>query len=68
LITLGKEETAEFHRQSTDYLQAWQANGLRVELLVQEGKHHFSAIEGLNDPSSMLCQALIDFMARCQSL
>ena len=65
LITYGKEETSEFHRQSTEFLNAWQTNGLRGELLVQEGKHHFSTIEGLNDPNSMLCNALIDFMARC---
>lgn len=65
LITFGKEETVEFQRQSTQYLQAWRANELRGELLVQEGKHHFSAIEGLNDPNSMLCNAFIDFMARC---
>lgn len=68
LITFGEEETAEFHRQSTEYLQTWRANGLRGELLVQEGKHHFSAIEGLNDANSTLCKALIDFMARCESL
>jgi arylformamidase len=66
LITFGEEETAEFHRQSIEYLQAWQANGLRGELLVLEGKHHFSAVEGLSDPNSSLCEALIDFMARCE--
>ena len=36
------------------------------ELLAQEGKHHFSAIEGLNDPGSTLCKAVTDFMARCE--
>lgn len=64
LITFGEKETKEFHRQSTEYLQAWQANGLRGELLVQEGNHHFSAIEGLNDSSSSLCQAIVDFIER----
>jgi arylformamidase len=68
LITFGKEETAEFHRQSTEYLQAWRANGLQGESLVQKGKHHFSALEGLNEPHSPLCKALIDFLARCESL
>ena len=68
LITFGDEETTEFHRQSTEYLQAWRANGLRGELLVQEGKHHFSAIEGLNDANSTLCQTIIDFMARCERI
>ena len=64
LITYGGEETAEFHRQSMDYLQAWRNNGLHGELLIQEGKHHFSAIAGLNDPNSALCNVLVDFMLR----
>lgn len=64
LITFGQEETKEFQRQSTDYLLAWQANGLRGELLTQEGKHHFSAIEGLNDPNSILSKNLIKFMGQ----
>ena len=63
LITFGEEETTEFQRQSTEYLQAWRDNGLRGELLVQEGKHHFSAIEELNDANSTLCSALVDFIA-----
>jgi len=62
LITFGEDETKEFHRQSTDFLQAWRANGLQGELLVQEGKHHFSAIEGLTNGNSSLCNVLIDFM------
>lgn len=62
LITYGEEETEEFHRQSTDYLQAWRNNGLQGELLIQERRHHFSAIEGLNDPNSTLCKAFVEFM------
>lgn len=64
LVTFGEEETSEFRRQSTEYLQAWQDIGHRGELLVLEGKHHFSAIEGFNDANSTLCKALIGFMAQ----
>lgn len=63
LITYGEDETAEFQRQSTEYFQAWRNNGLLVELLVQEGKHHFAAIEGFSDPNSILCQTIMDFYA-----
>jgi len=66
LVSLGQEETAEFHRQSVAYLEAWRGNGLPGELLIQEGKHHLSAIQGLADPRSPLCLALVDFIARCQ--
>ena len=62
LVTFGKKETKEFQRQSTEYLQEWKANGLRGELLVQKGKHHFSVLEGLHDANSTLCHALIDFI------
>jgi len=65
LLSLGSSESVEFRRQSTDFLEAWKANGLRGELLIQEGKHHFSAIDGLTNPQSPLCEALVDFMARC---
>lgn len=68
LVMFGEEETAEFQRQSSEYLQAWRDNGLRGKLLVQEGKHHFSAIEGFNDGSSSLCVDLIDFIARCERI
>lgn len=68
LVSFGEEETAEFHRQSTDYLQAWRANGLQGELLVQKGKHHFSAIEDFNDPESTLCKSIIDFIDRYERM
>jgi arylformamidase len=65
MVTFGEDETMEFRRQSTDFLQAWRGNGLQGELLVQEGKHHLSAIEDLSKADSSLCNAVIDFMVRC---
>ncbi len=66
LLTVGGDESAEFHRQSRDYLDAWQAAGHRGEWLDQPGKDHFSAIEGLVDPESPLCDAAVDFLLRCE--
>jgi arylformamidase len=66
LVSVGEEESAEFHRQSRDYLAAWRAQGLRGELLTQPGKNHFTAIEGLAEANSPFCQALIDFMTQCE--
>ena len=65
LISYGAEETSEIQRLADEYHQARQANGLGGELLVQDGKHHYSAIEGLNDGTSPLCIAVIEFMDRC---
>ncbi len=67
LVSYGDKETAEIARLSTEYHRARRAKGLGGELLVQEGKDHFSAIEGLNDGSSAFCKAVIDFMARCET-
>ena len=66
-LTVGEEEPSEFHRQSQDYLAAWQANGLQGEFQVQPGKNHFTAIEGLAEADSPLCQAVINFMQRCEN-
>jgi arylformamidase len=68
LVTIGEGETREFHRQSAEYLHAWRDVGLQGELLVLEGKHHFSAIEGFNDANSTLVKAVISFMAQCEGI
>lgn len=66
LITLGGEESSEFHRQSGRYLQAWHAAGHEGTAFDQPGKNHFNAIEGFVTPESSLCQAVVDFVARCE--
>lgn len=66
LVTVGADESAEFHRQSRDYLEAWRTAGHRGEWLDQPGKDHFTAIEGLRDPESPLCSAAVDFLSRCE--
>jgi arylformamidase len=66
LISCGAKETSEIRRLATEYHEARQAHGLGGELLIQEGKHHYSAIEGLNDGKSPFCTAVTDFMARCE--
>lgn len=65
LVSVGEEESAEFHRQSADYLAAWRKKGLRGEMLIQPGKNHFTAIAGLAEADSPLCTAVIEFMAQC---
>jgi arylformamidase len=66
IISCGAKETSEIRRLATEYHEARKAHGLGGELLIQEGKHHFSAIEGLNDSNSPLCTAVTEFMARCE--
>lgn len=64
LITVGEKETAEFRRQSAQYLQAWQDKGNAAEFFLQEGKHHFAAIEDCNAAHSTFCKRIVEFMER----
>lgn len=63
LVTLGGDESSEFHRQSADYVAAWRARGHRATQFAQPGKNHLTAIAGFEQPDSALCCALLDFIA-----
>ena len=59
IVTYGGRESAELRRQSDDFAAAWAAAGLEVERLPQPDADHYSAIDGLLDPASPLCRALV---------
>lgn len=63
LITWGADETAEFRRQSEDYLASCRAAGAQVEGWAQPGADHFQAILGLNTPDGELTQRVLAMMA-----
>lgn len=66
LVTLGGDESAEFHRQSADYVTAWRARGLSAREFAQPGKNHLTAIAGFEDPGSALMDAVMDLIeGRC---
>ncbi|MDP6351305.1 MAG: alpha/beta hydrolase [Alphaproteobacteria bacterium] len=58
-VAVGGAETAEFQRQSRDYLAAWQANGLAGTSLVPDGANHFTMLDGFADPDSALGRAIL---------
>jgi arylformamidase len=60
VVTLGGEESGEFHRQSREYLAAWKAAGLHGSMLEQPGRNHFTAIDGFLDPEHPLTEAALD--------
>jgi arylformamidase len=62
LFTFGGAETAEFQRQTMDFLHHWQMSGNRGEYVAQPGLNHFDAIYGLEDSRSSLCKALFRMM------
>ena len=62
LVTLGGDESAEFHRQSQTFVDAWRAAGAEAETFDQPGKDHIAAIAGLEAPDSPLCRAVTGFV------
>lgn len=56
LIAWGDAEPEEFQRQSDGFRDTWAAAGNRSKRLPLAGANHFTAIYGLEEPSSPLCQ------------
>lgn len=59
LLVYGEEETAEFRRQSEEFLAAWRSNGLDADLLTLPDDNHYDVIEGFLDPESLLCSTIL---------
>ena len=68
IVTLGGEESAEFHRQSQDFLAAWTRAGLRATYLDLPGANHFTVLEGYMDPNSPLCAAILGQIEEARDL
>jgi len=62
MITLGGDESSEFHRQSDTFAAAWAAAGGVATRFPQPGRDHISAITDLEDPHSEFSQAVSAFV------
>lgn len=58
LAVVGGRESAEFHRQSRDFVEAWRARGLAAELLEVDGADHFTVLDAMIAPASTLFDRL----------
>jgi len=58
LVTVGGDETAEFHRQQAALVAAWRGAGLAVEAIDLPGRNHFTALGALAEPEHALFRAL----------
>jgi len=63
LISWGEEESAEFWRQSTEFGEAWAAQGNEMRLQPLSGCNHSSTIGGFADGESALCRMIVQHMA-----
>jgi arylformamidase len=62
LVVYGEDETAEFERQSEEYVDAWRAKGLEGEILILQHKNHYDVIDGFLNAESRLCSAILGQM------
>ena len=62
VVAYGALETAEFARQSADYLAAWRGRGLPARLLAVPERNHFDVVLELGQPGAPLYQALVELM------
>jgi len=59
VLVYGEDETAEFRRQSEEYLAAWRSKGLDATILSLPGDNHYDVIKGFLDPESPLCSTIL---------
>lgn len=62
VVAYGALETAEFARQSADYLAAWCGRGLSGRLLAVPERNHFDVVLELGQPGTPLYRALLQLM------
>jgi arylformamidase len=62
VVSYGETETAEFKRQSDDYLAAWLERGFPGRYVPMPGTNHFDIVLSLNDPHSPLTRAIFEQM------
>lgn len=56
---VGGDERPEFMRQNQLLAETWSRAGVAVTNVADPRKHHFDVIDGLADPASVLCDALL---------
>jgi acetyl esterase/lipase len=56
---VGADERPEFVRQSELIANIWAGCGISTTLSVEEGRHHFDVIDGLETPNSPMLSALL---------
>ncbi len=59
IVSYGETETAEFKRQTDDYLAAWRARGFPGTYVPMPGTNHFDLVLTLNDAASPLTRAIL---------
>ncbi|MGE3148319.1 MAG: alpha/beta hydrolase [Pseudorhodoplanes sp.] len=64
IFCVGGEETDEFKRQQDDFVAAWKARGLPVQVVEEPGLNHYSVILELGRPGSPLFDSVLAMIER----
>ncbi|MFK5997543.1 MAG: alpha/beta hydrolase [Rhodobacterales bacterium] len=56
---VGRNERPEFMRQSQHLCDVWGKHGAKTDVVMVEGKHHFTIIDDLSSPHSHLTRTLL---------
>ena len=59
LLSVGGDESGEFHRQSALFAAHLRRHGFSVDEVAMPGHNHFSIVEALTDPAAPLTAAMI---------
>lgn len=62
ILSVGGDETDEFHRLQAEYQTLLNAHGLDVQIVRQRDGHHFNAVDRLGEVGHPLSQAVIAMM------
>ena len=59
ILTVGGDESAEYHRQQAEYAGLLRQRGVPVRIVAQARGHHFDALDVLGDAQSELTAAVL---------
>ncbi len=62
ILTVGGDESDEFHRLQAEYQTLLNNHGLDVRIVRQRDGHHFDAVDRLGEVGGALSQAVIDMI------
>jgi arylformamidase len=62
LLSLGGDESPEFHRQTDLMKAAWERIGNRTQIVRAPGCNHFSVLDAASDPIHPLCLSMLKQM------
>ena len=63
VLAVGGEEGNEFNRQSQAMADAWEKQGMPMEMMILPGKNHFSVLNALTDPADVLLPRALALMS-----